>query len=317
MAMQYGKVAGLEKPVSRLIQGAGSTRRGGDEEKGFAMLDALFEKGCTTFDTARVYGSVDKYLGAWVSSRGIREQVVLLAKGAHHNNERQRVTPADIRSDLEDSLRDMQTDYADLYVLHRDDPSVPVGPIVETLNELVREGKVKAFGGSNWTTARLAEANRYAAENGLLPFALSNPNYSLAEQVEEPWANCITISGPQGEAERAWYTETQMPVFCWSSLAGGFWTGNYTRENLEETREKNKLVAHSYCYEQNFQRLDRVRELAAQKGATVPQIALAFLMNQPIDLYALVGCATPDEFQSNIDSLDITLTAEERDWLDL
>jgi aryl-alcohol dehydrogenase-like predicted oxidoreductase len=315
--MKYGTIPGIAKPVSRLIQGAGRARSGGDDEKGFAVLDAVFANGCTTFDTARVYGTVDKFLGAWINTRDIRDKVVILAKGAHHNRERQRVTPEDIRSDLEDALRDLETDHVELYVLHRDDPSVPVGPIVETLNALVNEGKVQAFGGSNWTTARLEEANRYAADHGLLPFALSNPNYSLAEQVEEPWENCITISGPQGEAERAWYTKNNMPVFCWSSLAGGFWTGNFTRENQAETAETNKLVHRCYCTEANFQRLDRVRALAARKGVTVPQIALAFLMNQPLDLYALVGCVTGEEFQDNIAALDIALTPRECDWLDL
>jgi aryl-alcohol dehydrogenase-like predicted oxidoreductase len=315
--MKYGSIPGVEKPVSRLIQGAGRARAGGDDEKGFAVLDALLAKGCTTFDTARVYGTVDSFLGAWINSRGIRDKVVILAKGAHHNSERQRVTPEDIRADLEDALRDLGTDHVELYVLHRDDPSVPVGPVIETLNTLVKEGKIQAFGGSNWTTTRLEEANRYAADNGFIPFALSNPNYSLAEQIEEPWENCISISGPQGESERAWYEKNKMPVFCWSSLAGGFWTGNFTRENQAETAEKFKLVSRCYCTESNFQRLDRVRELASKKGASVPQIALAFLMNQPLDVYALVGCVTADEFQNNIDALDISLTPKECDWLDL
>lgn len=316
MGMKYGTVPGIDKKVSRLVQGAGRAA-GMGEQDGFALLDAVREKGCTVYDTGRVYGDTDRFLGAWIRSTGIRDEVVILGKGAHHSGDRQRVTPEDIREDVDKSLSEMGVDHIDLYILHRDDPSVPVGPIVETLNTLAKEGKIGVFGGSNWTPERLAEANAYAAEKGLTPLRVSNPNYSLAEQVEEPWTNCISISGPQGEAAREWYAREQMPVFSWSSLAGGFWSGRITRENKDEKAAEMKLVSRCYYSEANFERLDRAGALAARKGVTVPQIALAFVMNQPLNLFALVGCATGEEFQANVDALDLVLTPQELAWLDL
>src|SRR5690606_6316038 len=117
----------------------------------------------------------------------LRDKVVIVGKGAHLNRDRRRVTPWDITSDLYDSLARFQTDCIDLYLLHRDDPDFPVGPIVEVLNEHLRAGRIGAFGASNWTVERIQAANAYAAEHGLEPFVASSPNLSLADQIKEPW----------------------------------------------------------------------------------------------------------------------------------
>src|SRR3712207_5854018 len=148
--MQYGAIPGIDKPVSRLVQGTVMISSS-DVERSFALLDAIFDLGCTAFDTAHVYGTGDneRTVGRWVRERGIRDQVVIIGKGAHHNADRRRVTPFDITSDIYDSLARFKFDYIDLYILHRDDPSQPVGPIVETLNEHLRAGRIHAIGGSN------------------------------------------------------------------------------------------------------------------------------------------------------------------------
>lgn len=316
--MRYGNIAGIDKKISRLVQGTVPVDPGKPDES-LALLDACWEQGCTAFDTAAVYGRDRSVLfGKWVRERGIRDQVVILAKGSHHNQDRPRVTPWDIGSDLHDTLAQMQVDYIDLYVLHRDDPAVPVGPIVEALNQFAREGKIKAFGGSNWTHDRVAEANAYAQAHNLTPFALSSPNFSLAEQVKEPWPNCVSISGPENENVRTYYREQNMPLFCWSSLAGGFFSGRVNRDNTGEFKGGlDKLAVECYAYPQNFQRLDRVEEIARQKNASVPQIALAYVMNYPLNIFALVGCRNGDEFRANVQALDITLTPQEMDYLDL
>lgn len=317
--MHYGALPGLTKPVARLVQGTVmlSSQR---LDESFALLDAVYAQGGTTFDTAHGYGSGDceRVLGRWVRERGLRDQVVIIGKGAHHNQDRQRVTPYDITADLHDSLARQKTDYIDLYLLHRDDPSQPVGPIVETLNEHKRAGKILAFGGSNWSVARLQEANAYAAAHGLEGFVASSPNFSLAVQAKEPWVNCISISGPARAAERAWYAAQQMPLFTWSSLAGGFFSGRFTRDNLGEfTTYPDKLAVEVYCTEENFQRLDRVMALAHEKGMTVPQIATAYVLSVPLNIFALVGCNTGDEFRDNVAAASLKLTPEEIAWLEL
>lgn len=317
--MEYGSVPGIDKPISRLVQGTVmvSTKQ---LDWSFGLLDEIFELGCTTFDTAHQYGGGDneRTVGRWVNDRGLRDKVVILGKGAHHSQDRRRVTPFDITSDIHDSLARFKFDYIDLYVLHRDDPNVPVGPIVEVLNEHKKAGRIRAFGGSNWSVDRLIAAHEYAVEHGLEPFAVSSPNFSLAEQVQEPWENCITISGPKHAADRAWYQHNQMPLFTWSSLAGGFFSGRFRRDNLDSfDTYLDKLCVECYCVEDNFQRLDRVRELAAAKGLTIPQIATAYVMSQPMNIFALVGCQSKQEFSANVAAMTLRLTAEEMAWLDL
>lgn len=318
--MRYGEVSGVGKPVSRLVQGIGSINTR-EIEGGFALLDSIFELGCNTFDTAHVYGGgeSERALGQWMRERQNRDRVVVITKGAHHNQDRKRVTPFDIKSDLKDSLARLKTDYIDIYLLHRDDPAVPVGPIMEVLNEHLRAGEIKAFGGSNWRHERLQEANDYARSHGLVPFAASSPNFGLAVQVKDPWGpGCVSLSGPKEAGARAWYGENQMPVFAYSSLARGLFSGRITRENFESIKDSiDKVCLNAYCYEENFQRLDRTRILAAEKGLTVPQVALAYLMNQPLNTFALVGAANGDEFKACADALDVELSSAEIEWLDL
>ena len=164
--MNYGRVQVVEKPVARIVQGTVMINSA-EKERSFALLDEVFAEGGTTFDTAHQYGGGDseRTFGRWVRERGLRDEVVVIGKGAHHSEDRKRVTPFDITADLHDSLARFGFDYIDLYLLHRDDPSVPVGPIVEVLNENLSEGRIHAFGGSNWTPQRLSEANDYAREN--------------------------------------------------------------------------------------------------------------------------------------------------------
>jgi aryl-alcohol dehydrogenase-like predicted oxidoreductase len=317
--MQYGNVPGVPKPISRLVQGSVMINSK-QLEQSFALLDGVLEQGCTTFDTAHGYGGgdVERTFGRWVRERGVRDQIVIIGKGAHHNQDRQRVTPFDITADLHDSLARFKLDFIDLYLLHRDDPSQPVGPIVEVLNAHQRAGKIGAFGGSNWSVARIQEANAYAAENGLQPFVASSPNFSLAVQKQAPWENCVSISGPAGAEERAWYQESQMPLFFWSSLSGGFFSGRFRRDNLDTFETYlDKLCVATYCTEENFQRLDRVQTLAEEKGLSIPQVALAYVLNQPLNAFALVGCATPAEFKANHEASELKLTPAELAWLSL
>lgn len=320
--MLYGSVKGIEKPVSRLVLGTMiiNTR---ELEKSFELLDAAFELDCTILDTAHGYagGSSERAIGQWMETRGNRDKVLVLSKGAHPNSDRKRVTPFDIASDLHDSLARLRTDHIDIYVLHRDDPDLPVGPIVEALNEHLAAGRVHSIGGSNWTHQRIQEANEYAEAHGLVHFVASSPNYGLAEQVENPWGpGCVGLGGPDQVEARAWYEKTQMPIFAYSSLGRGFFSGRITRENFEELKEKDEIdgaCLRAYCHEVNFKRLDRVQILAEEKGMTVPQIATAYIMNQPLNVFALVGAASRDEFKANAEACEIKLSPEETAWLDL
>ena len=316
--MDYGNVPGVDKPISRLVQGTVMVRED-DLPYSFALLDAALAAGITAFDTARHYGHGNEAtVGRWLRERGLRDQVVIIGKGAHHSPERMRVTPADIAADLDESLTQLGLDAIDLYLLHRDDPDVPVGPIVEALNTHLRAGKIHAFGGSNWTHQRITEANAYALEHGLVPFVASSPQFSLAAQIDPPWRGCISIGGPDEAEAQRWYRENQMAIFAWSSLAGGFLSGGFDRDHDGRLPEEvAQRARRSYGSDANYERLDRARVLAAELDVTVPQIALAYALSQPLNLFTIAGGESKEEIAANAAAVAVRLPPPTLAWLDL
>ncbi|MDO4648872.1 MAG: aldo/keto reductase, partial [Eubacteriales bacterium] len=230
--MEYRKIEGVKKPVSRILFGTAqeSFIMNNDNDQ---LLDAVTEMGINTFDIARGYGHAEDVVGRWVQKRGNREDVVLLSKCGHPTPDwTKRVTEKDMKYDLDLSLKSLQTDYIDIYLLHRDDPDIDVAVPVETFNEMHAEGKIGAFGGSNWTHQRIEEANEYAYKHNLVPFTVSSPNFGLADQVRDPWGGgCITISGKANADAREFYVKTQIPVIAYSSLGRGLFSGKLKSEN--------------------------------------------------------------------------------------
>ena len=315
--MEYTKFDGLDKKVSKFFMGTLFMFMC-EKEKHFATWDAAYELGINAFDTARAYDSEDTF-GLWMKERGNREDIVLLSKGGHPDGDKQRITPEDIDADLKESLKQLQTDYLDIYLLHRDNPALPVGPIVEKLNEHHAAGRMKIFGGSNWTHQRLEEANEYAYAHNLVPMSVSSPNFSLAEQVQNPFApGCVTIAGHKNEDAQKWYIANQMPVLAYSSLARGFFSGRITREMFEKHPEDiDQFCRIGYCCEENFVRLDRCKEIADEKGCTIPQIAMAYVLDSPLNAYPVIGAANRAELESSLGALKVKLTPQEVLYLEL
>ena len=318
--MQYFRLSPLENPVSRFIYGTAIGPMFANEDAS-EILDAVYAAGINTFDTARIYGESECSLGRWIEARGLRDKVNILTKGCHHNPYRARVTPYDLRADLADSLARLGTDHVELYLLHRDDPTVPVGPIVETLNELQAAGRIRCFGGSNWTHTRIEAANEYAYAHGLNGFVVSSPCFSLAEQIGDPWGGSVHISGPRFKEARAWYMRQNMPVFAYSSLARGFLSGKFRTDSGKGVAETfphmGPSIAAEYEYPENLERLRRAEALAAEKGLTVPQIALAWTLRHPMFVCPILSPSTPAHLQANLQALEIRLTDEEFHWLNL
>jgi len=307
--MEYGHIAGLEAPISRLVIGSMvCSPKNMDLTRD--LLDAFVAAGGNCIDSAHIYGGGDseRALGQWFQERGNRARIVLLDKGAHHDQHGPRVNPEAIRKDITESLERLQTDYIDLYLLHRDDPTVPVGPIVECLNAEKAAGRIHAFGGSNWSTQRIQEANDYAAAHGLAGFVANSPHLSLAQINEVMWGGCLAL-----DAEgKAWHQKHQFPLFPWSSQAGGFFTGRFSPED-----RSNSDIVRVYYSEGNWERLRRARELAAQKGCSANNIALAYVLSQPYPVFALIGPRTVAELQESLPAIDLALTADELRWLNL
>lgn len=266
--MRYGEVAGVGKPISRLVMGVDNQRT---MPHAAVMFDDFFERGGTCFDTAWSYqaGHAERLLGQWVADRGVRAAVVLLSKCAHPPHTR----PSAVASQLAESLDRLQTDYVDLYALHRDDPAVPVGEWIDALDEQRRAGRIRAYGASNWSIARVEEANAWAQANGRAGFALLSNNLSLARMVEPVWPGCIAASDP---ASRAWLTQSQLPLFPWSSQARGF----FARRPAPSDHSDPEL-ARAWFAQDNFARLERAAQFAAKRGADANVVALAWVLHQP------------------------------------
>ena len=315
--MEFARLPGIDKPLSRLVQGGDMITRWGDADA-FRLLDAVYDQGCRVIDTAHVYGdgANERRVGRWLRARGRRDEVVILAKGAHHNDDRRRVTPFDITADIHDSLARFQTDHLDLYLLHRDDPSQPVGLIVECLHEHAEAGRIGAYGGSNWTTARLQAANDYAAAQGLRPFVAGSPNFSLADQFDEPWPGCVSVSGAGRARDLEWYRAAGLALFAWSSLAGGFFSGKVTEDTAGNGEEWLARCLRVYAHERNWGRQARARDLGAAKGLSLAQVALAYVLSQECAVFPLVGCQSGAEFADCVAALAVKLTAEELRWLE-
>ena len=305
--MKYGTVAGVTKPVSRIILGTMLEGATIVRPHAHLLFDRFFEQGGTAFDTAWIYsgGESDRALGQWLRNRGVREQAVIIGKGAHTPC----CTPAGIQEQLTQSLDRLQTDYLDIYLLHRDNPEIPVGEFVDCLNELKTAGRIHAFGGSNWTLDRVAAANRYAKRKGRTGFTALSNQFSLAEMVAPVWEGCVSVADP---ASRKWLKKQQIPNFCWSSQARGFFSGRTQPDDLTDP----ELVRCWYSAN-NFQRLERVNELAERRGALPINIALAYVLALPLPLFALIGPRTLHELQSALPALELELSPKELRWLNL
>jgi aryl-alcohol dehydrogenase-like predicted oxidoreductase len=302
--MIYGTIPGVAKPVARMVMGVDNQREPGPAA---ALFDDYVERGGNCFDTARIYvdGQAEGLLGDYLSSRGLRDKIVLIGKGAHTPN----CTPAAARSQLERSLEALRTDRVDIYFLHRDNPEVPVGEFVDVLDALHREGRIGVFGGSNWSLERFRAANDYARRNGKTGFTVLSNNLALARMVQPVWAGCVSARDPEW---LGYLEDSGTAIFAWSSTARGFFTGRGD-PGLRDDAE----MVRAWHAEDNFERRRRAIALAEAKGTSPVQIAMAWVLSQPFAIFALSGPRTLDESRRNIEGLSAALTQAERDWLDL
>ncbi|SEO53203.1 aldo/keto reductase [Paenibacillus sp. OV219] len=302
--MEFLTINGVS--LSRLMMGTGDISK----MDGMEMLDIFVAAGGTTIDTAHQYRRAEVTIGEWMAARGNRSQMVIMTKGAHHDDGSPgpRVNAEAIRKDLYESLERLQTDYIDLYALHRDEPGTPVGPVMDELNLHLAAGRVRAIGASNWSYQRIQEANDYAKANGLQGFMFSSTNLALATANEPRWAGCVSADKQTCQ----WHEQYQIPLLSWSSQAGGFFTGLFSPED-----RSNEEMVRVYYNGDNWRRYERAKELAERKGVTALQIALSFVLNRPFPTGAIIGPRNEAELMDSVKAMEIELTAQELEWLDL
>ena len=317
-AMRHGAVQGLDKPVSRLVMGCDNQTTA---KHAAVMFDHYYEHGGNTFDTAHIYGGgrMERLLGGWLRNRGVRDEVVVIGKGAHTPAN----FPARVAEQLDVSLERLATDHVDLYFLHRDNEDVPVGEWIDVLNAERNAGRVRAFGGSNWSLARVREANAYAQANGLAPFTAVSNNFSLARMVDPVWPGCVAASGAQW---REWLQAEQLALFPWSSQARGFFTARFDAVRAQATsavdvrfgyQPTDDELRRCWFAADNFERRARAVALADEKRVAPIHIALAYVLAQPFPVFALIGPRVLAETRDSLSALEVELTERERRWLNL
>jgi len=310
-------IEGIAKPIAQLALGTAAFSPE-HRDVWFAVLDRFCECGGTLIDTARVYGdgASEKVVGEWLASRGARERVVLLTKCAHGGSAA--LLPEEgleevVTREREQSLEALQTDYFDVYMLHRDNPAVPVGRILERLNQEISAGYARALGASNWSYARLDEAAAYAREHKLTGFALVSNNLSLAVPAE-PFYPGLVSTPPEGEA---WHARHGVPLLSWSSQARGFFTGRYSGSEAPMDAFAQRML-QVYGSAENLERLRRAQELGKRKGGySAVQVALAWLLYKPFPLIPVVGPHNEEELLSCVAATRLELSEDECRWLNL
>ena len=298
-------LAGVAQPVSQLIIGCDNRNT---LAEGAIVWDAWAEAGGNAFDTGFVYGAGlhEKVLGEWIAARGVAKEVVVIAKGAHTPY----CTPRAIEAQLDISLDRLGLSQVPIYIMHRDNPQVPAAEFVDALNALKAAGKIGIFGGSNWSPARLAEANAYAKAQGLEPFRILNNNLSLAVMQKPVWAGCVTANTPESLAQ---LRQGGVAHLSWSSQARGYFLPEALRHRLPAD------TAPETCFgsPDNAERRRRAEVLAAEKGVTAHNIATAWVLCQSFTSLALVGPRSPGEILSTLPGVALKLSVAEVLWLNL
>ncbi len=323
--MEYLTIPTTAIAPSRICLGAGGFGSSVPKDDAWALLDAFAALGGNFVDSAHVYaawipgggGVSERTVGSWLTDRGMRDGFIVGTKGGHPDLKTMhisRLSPVDITQDLTESLERLGTDYIDIYWLHRDDPSIPVGEILGVLNEHLAAGRIRALGASNWTSERLREAAAYAKSHDLVGFCASQIGWSLARAnaAAAGYAGMLYMD----EATQRYHEESSLPVVAYSSQAGGFFSGKYSRPSATREGEQRQGIARLYFTDANFTRLKRATELATRHNCTPNQIAVAFLLSHSYPVYAIVGAHTLEQVKDSCGAAELRLTMEEMAYLD-
>lgn len=283
-------------------------------EASYGYMEEFLEFGGNTFDNARVYGDwqSERFLGEFFKRTGKRHEMVITTKCGHHNKKtwEPRLDPYNLNADVDTSLTMLGTDYIDILYLHRDDIFKPVEEIMVALDKIVKSGKARVLGASNWTAPRIQKANDFANKFGLTPFSVSQINYSAA--ITTPAATDDTTQVVMDLAEKSWYADSKMLLMPWAPNARGFFSQVI---NNGEPNARTKAW-YGWCSE-NYRRADRFKYLSEKMGYPVGSVVLAYLLCQPdVDVTPIIAFTKREQFEESKLALDIKLSKQDIAYID-
>jgi aryl-alcohol dehydrogenase-like predicted oxidoreductase len=286
-----------------------------DEALSQRVLTAAYDSGINFIDTANIYsrwadgnpgGVAEQIIGRWMNQNNIPRDKIVLATKVRGNMgagpEDEGLSRKHILQAIENSLRRLQTDYLDLYQAHWPDGKTPVEETLRTFDELVKQGKVRTVGASNYSAWELMQALWDSDRNNLSRFDILQPHYNLVHRDEferELTAVCRTY---------------HLGVIPYSPLAGGFLTGKYRRNLVPISARAGG--AKRYFKERNWALLDHIDALAKEKHASISQIALAWLLADPLITSPIIGANSVEQLKDNVGAVEVHLTPAEKSALD-
>lgn len=303
--------SGLE--VSPLAFGGNVFGWTADEAMSMALLDRFVDEGFNFIDTADVYsrwapgnqgGESEILIGKWLAKSGKRDKVIIATKvGMEMGPDKKGLAPDYIRRAVDDSLKRLQTDYIDLYQSHKDDETTPLADTLATYDELIKAGKVRAIGASNFSAARFAEALEASKRHKLPRYESMQPNYNLYDRAEfEAQLQGVCLQNDIG-------------IIPYFSLASGFLTGKYRSEKDVAGKPRERMVK-KYLNERGYRILDALDAVASEIAATPAQVAIAWLMAQPGMTAPIASATSIQQLESLFAATRLKLSAAHVDRLD-
>lgn len=285
------------------------------EKEAFYQMDAYLDAGGNFIDTASVYGcfppstemhASEKVVGRWLKARNAYDKIVISTKGGHplagdksftirlHRNE--------LFSDVDKSLENLGVDVIDMYFLHRDDQTMPVGEIMETLEEIKRQGKIRHYGFSNWTVKRAKEAQEYCKKHGLSGFTMNQLMWSLAHITHEEIADKTLIA--MDRETYSWHRDTQMSAMAYRSVAKG-----YFEKRKSGAPMRGDLVT-TYKDPMNDALYDALLSLHEETGISMTALSLLYFIKQPFPSVAIASFTNDTQLKEGLSILTTDVTPE-------
>lgn len=324
--MQYKVMKDTDLKLSNICLGGAGFGNGLNEIQSFEILDAFVRGGGNFIDTANVYcrwvpgldNCSEQVLGKWLKARGAYNDVVIATKGGHYDFGRKdivmRVSESEIRADLEDSLKTLGLDVIDFYWLHRDDAAKPIEEIIDVLEKLRGEGKIRFYGLSNYQTERLEQAKQYLASKGLCgPYAVSN-QWSMASVNSGENTGSDPTLVMFDDCEYQWHKKSQVPVVPFTSTAQGFFEklrkADVVVKNGQIVSKGNFEQLHAdmcnmYLNEDNLKKYEHLLNLQKETGQSLQTLALAWLIRQPFQVFPVCGVSRIEQMKDLLAAGDV------------
>lgn len=315
--MEYSTLGRTGLKVSPICLGTMQFGWSSDEETAHTVLSRAAELGCNFIDTADVYsrwmegnagGVSEQIIGNWLKKADVKRENIIIAtkvRGAMSDDPNDRgLSRHHIMNAVEASLRRLQTDYIDLYQSHAYETYTPIEETLRAFDDLVRAGKVRYVGCSNYPAWRLVRALWCSDVNGLVRYESLQPHYNLVHRAEferELQAVC---------------EDQKIGVIPYSPLAAGFLTGKYRRGETLPESDRAEGVKRRYMNERGFDAVERLEEIGRQHGATVAQMAIAWVLANPTVSSAIIGANSVTQLEDTMRGAEISLSSEEKAALD-